>query len=77
MAIARHVTPNVKLVLDCITAGGNPMDLNIGSSEVKDASKDYTRGQNFAYTYTFGFVWKSAFRRSSVDITRRTGQALW
>ncbi|CZT02253.1 uncharacterized protein RCO7_11042 [Rhynchosporium graminicola] len=43
MAIARHVTPNVKLVLDCITAGGNPMDLNIGSSEVKDASKDYTR----------------------------------
>ncbi|KAG4439123.1 hypothetical protein IFR05_005410 [Cadophora sp. M221] len=43
MAIARHVTPNVKLVLDCVAAGGNPMDLNIGNNEVKDAGKGTTK----------------------------------
>ncbi|KAL2062715.1 hypothetical protein VTL71DRAFT_5787 [Oculimacula yallundae] len=72
MAISRHVTPSVKLVLECVSSGGNPMDLNIGSGEVKDAARGSTKelAKHFGSDTTQGGITKMFSRHITPQAKR-------
>lgn len=42
---SRHVTPQAKLVRDCVQAGGGPKGLNLVGDVKIDASKGGKKGQ--------------------------------